>query len=112
MPLSTQDQATVSRPVETSAAFQSARREPKKGFVGLIYLVIGWFLENFIELMVITTGKRISRTEEPWLDCPLGDSVLIGAGIYEQIAHDENLELKIAPGAGLIADFDSLRGPT
>jgi hypothetical protein len=42
----------------------------------------------------------------------MGDSVLIGTGIYERIARDENLELRFAPDAGLIADFATLRGPT
>lgn len=52
------------------------------------------------------------RVEAPWLNCPLGDSVLIGTGIYERIAEEEHLELKQAPNAGLIADFEILRGPS
>src|SRR5262249_22666951 len=42
----------------------------------------------------------------------LGDSVLIGTGIYERIAQEENLELRNVPDAGLIADFEVLRGPS
>jgi len=35
----------------------------------------------------------------------------IGTGIYERIARDENLEIRVPPGAGLIPDFNALRGP-
>lgn len=93
-------------------AVRSEPRTSRKGLVGTIYLAIGRFLEIIIEWMVILLGRRVSRTEEPWLNCPLGDSVLIGAGIYEQIARDENLEMRMVPDAGLIADFETLRGAT
>src|SRR5215468_12596846 len=76
------------------------------------YRAIGWSLETFIELLVRSTGRRVRRADAPWLDCPLGDSVLIGTGIYDRIAREENLELREAPDAGLIADFAALRGPT
>ena len=76
-----------------------------------IHHVIGWCLEEFIELLVRAIGKRVTRADAPWLNCPLGDSVLIGTGIYERIAEDENLELRFAPNAGLIPDFALLRGP-
>jgi len=35
----------------------------------------------------------------------------IGTGIYERIAREENLEIKVPPGAGLIPNFNALRGP-
>ncbi len=76
-----------------------------------MHRAIGRLLEIIIEWMVIVLGRRVSRAEAPWLVCPLGDSVVIGAGIYEQIARDENLEMRIVPDAGLIATFESLRGP-
>lgn len=76
-----------------------------------MHRAIGRLLEIIIEWMVIVLGRRLSRAEAPWLVCPLGDSVVIGAGIYEQIARDENLEMRIVPDAGLIATFESLRGP-
>lgn len=91
---------------------QAAARERRKGLLGGIHVAIGRLLEIIIEWMVILLGRRVSRTEQPWLDSPLGDSVLIGAGIYEQIAHDEKLEIRVVPDAGLIADFDALRGPS
>jgi hypothetical protein len=95
-----------------ASAFQTAHREPRKGLLGVVYVAIGRLLEIIIEWMVIVLGRRVSLAEEPWLDTPLGDSVLIGAGIYEQIAREEQLEMRIVPDAGLIGDFDALRGPT
>lgn len=88
-----------------------ANREPRKGLVGALHAAIGRLLEIIIEWMVILLGRRVSRADEPWLNCPLGDKVLIGAGIYEQIAQDEHLEMRMVPDAGLIADFETLRGP-
>lgn len=99
-------------PAGSAAPFlKPALREPRKGIRGAVYLVIGRFLEIIIEWMVILTGRRVSRSEAAWLNCPLGDTVLIGAGIYEQIARDENLEIYSVPDAGLIADFTALGGP-
>lgn len=101
------ERAVPERPV-----LSTARREPRKGVLGAIHLCIGRLLEIIIEWMVILLGRRVSRAEEPWLNSPLGDSVLIGAGIYEKIAQDEHLEMQIVPDAGLIGDFDALHGPT
>jgi hypothetical protein len=88
-----------------------AQRQHRTGLLGGIHVAIGRLLEIIIEWMVILLGRRVSRAEAPWLDTPLGDSVLIGAGIYEQIAHDEHLQMRIIPDAGLIADFEVMRGP-
>ena len=79
---------------------------------GLFHRAIGWILEEFIELLVRVAGKRVRYSDAPWLNCPLGDSVLIGTGIYERIAQDEHLELRNVPDAGLIANFEVLRGPS
>jgi hypothetical protein len=87
---------------------QKTRSLPSSTF----YRAIGWSLETFIELLVRSTGRRVRRADAPWLDCPLGDSVLIGTGIYDRIAREENLELRHMPDAGLIADFSALRGPS
>src|SRR5215475_12150745 len=83
----------------------------RKDGPGFFHRTIGWVLEEFIELLVRVMGKRMRYTDAPWLKCPLGDSVLIGTGIYERIAHDENLELRNVPDAGLIANFELLRAP-
>ena len=77
----------------------------------MLYDLIAFFLEKGINLWVRTTGKRIRVGDEPWLRCPLGERGRIGTGIYERIAREENLEIKVPPGAGLIPDFNALRGP-
>jgi hypothetical protein len=76
-----------------------------------LYDVIAFFLESGIKIWVRTTGKRIREADAPWLRCPLGERGRIGTGIYERIARDENLQIQIPPGAGLIPDFNVLRGP-
>jgi hypothetical protein len=96
----------------TAPVLEPARCERRKGLLGAVHLAIGRLLEIIIEWMVILLGRRVSRSEAAWLNTPLGDSVLIGAGIYEQIARDENLEMRMVPDAGLIGDFETLRGPT
>src|SRR5438309_3582258 len=75
------------------------------------YDLVAFFLETGIKIWVRTTGKRIREAEAPWLCCPLGERGRIGTGIYERIARDENLQIQVPPGAGLIPDFNSLRGP-
>jgi hypothetical protein len=101
-----------SEPVTSvAAAPKLSSRKRSEGILGTVHLAIGRVLEIVIEGMVVLFGRRVRRSDAPWLDCPLGDSVLIGTGIYDKIAADENLALKIVPDAGLIADFDALRGP-
>src|SRR5271165_5200310 len=99
-------------PARSSQMLQSAPPQQRTGLVGLVYSTIGWVLETFISLMVRITGRRMRRSDAPWLDCPLGDSEHIGADIYERIAREENLELRLVPDAGLIAEFAALRGPS
>ena len=84
----------------------------RPALLSIVHRAVGWLLETAIEALVRVAGRRICVRDAPWLDCPLGDSVLIGTGIYERIAREENLELREAPDAGLIADFAALRGPT
>ena len=86
--------------------------EGKTGTRGALHRAIGWCLEEIIELLVRVAGKRVRRADAPWLNCPLGDSVLIGTGIYERIAREENLEIRHAANAGLISNFEVLRGPS
>jgi hypothetical protein len=99
---------TASPTNSVTADTQKSRSLPACAF----YRAIGWSLETFIELLVRFTGRRVRRADAPWLDCPLGDSVLIGTGIYDRIAREENLELRVMPDAGLIADFSALGGPS
>ena len=69
-------------------------------------------MEWFIELLVRVTGKRVSKAEAPWLDCFLGAPGLIGSGIYERIAAESGLRIRAPKDAGLISDFNTLRGPS
>jgi len=77
-----------------------------------LYDLIAFFLEGGIQIWVRITGKRIREADAPWLRCPLGERGRIGTGIYERIARDENLQIRVPPGAGLIPDFNALRGPS
>src|SRR5882757_1380966 len=92
-------------PTATPAATPAADKR------SMLYDLIAFFLEKGINLWVRTTGKRIRVGDEPWLRCPLGERGRIGTGIYERIAREENLEIKVPPGAGLIPNFNALRGP-
>lgn len=74
------------------------------GFTALLELGIEW--------MVRMTGRRIRRSDAPWLKCFMGEPGLIGTGIYQRIADQERLKLRMPPTAGLIPDFEALRGPT
>jgi hypothetical protein len=77
----------------------------------LFYDLIAFFLEGGIQIWVRVTGKRLGEADAPWLRCPLGERGRIGTGIYERIARDENLQIRVPAGAGLIPDFNTLRGP-
>lgn len=44
--------------------------------------------------------------------CYLGEPGLIGTGIYQRIAEHQQLKLRMPPSAGLIPDFEALRGPS
>jgi hypothetical protein len=82
------------------------------GLIGAIYAVISFFLEEGIHLWVLVTGKRIRVADCPWLAAPLGERGRIGVGIYERIATAEGLQIRMQPDAGLIPDFEFLRGPS
>lgn len=62
--------------------------------------------------MVRVTGRRIRRSDAPWLHCYLGKPGLIGTAVYQRIAQEEHLQLRNSPRAGLIPDFGVLRGPS
>ena len=79
---------------------------------GVFYSSFAFLLEIFIELMVRATGRRIRKSDAPWLHCYLGTPGLIGTGVYQRIAQEEHLQLRNSPNAGLITDFEVLRGPS
>jgi len=70
---------------------------------------IGDVLAACIRLMVRLIGRRVTREEAPWLNCPMGTSKLIGADFYHQLAIDEQLKIADEP-AGLLTDFSLLKG--
>jgi hypothetical protein len=74
--------------------------------------VIGCCLEWGIEILVRATGKRVPKAEAPWLHCFLGTAGRIGTGIYERIAAEANLRIEVREDAGLLPDFNALRGPS
>jgi len=83
-----------------------------RGLRGLVYSVLGYFLQKCIEWLVRLTGRRILKSRAAWLDCVIGRPGLIGAGIYDQIAKEQHLELTARDDAGLLPDFSSLAGPS
>src|SRR5260370_14387190 len=93
----------------TAAANQA--RQPATVKPSVLYDLSAFFLEGGIQIWVHITGKRIREADAAWLRCPLGERGRIGTGIYERIARDENLEIRVPSGAGLIPDFNALRGP-
>lgn len=88
---------------------QSERTSRRTGTV--VHSLFGSVLAWGIELLVRTTGRRVRRTDAPWLSCFLGGSGRIGAEIYERIAEVEHLELRKPAGAGLVPNFEALRAP-
>jgi hypothetical protein len=75
-----------------------------------IYSALGLLLEVSIEWLVRLTGRRIPKSEAPWLNCVIGKPGVIGTGVYQRIAEEERLKLSQPPDAGLIPDFEVLRG--
>jgi hypothetical protein len=86
--------------------------EPPTGIRAAVYSLFGLLLQVSIEWLVRLTGRKIRKTEAPWLDCVLGKPGVIGTGVYQRIAEEEKLEIGQPPDAGLIPDFENLRGPS
>jgi hypothetical protein len=63
-----------------------------------------------IRLWVRLTGRRVPKRAAPWLRCPMGPRGHIGAEFYEHLAHREHLQVRASPDAGLLTDFDALKG--
>src|ERR1700674_4872380 len=76
-----------------------------------LYDLIAFFLESGIQIWVRITGKRLREADAPWLRCPLGERGRIGTGIYERIARDENLQIRVPPGAGIRPFVISMNTP-
>jgi hypothetical protein len=102
----------MSLPPNQDAAATTRLNAPRSGIRAALYNATALLLETGIELWVRGTGKRIRKTDAPWLAAPLGEAGRIGTGIYERIAQAESLRIQIPPDAGEISDFRELRGPS
>jgi hypothetical protein len=45
--------------------------EPR-GVRGAVYSLLGYLLQKCIEWLVRLTGRRVLKTDAPWLDCVIG----------------------------------------
>lgn len=102
--------ANQTGPLPDAASLPVEEGEP--GIVRRIHDACAWALETGIEWMVRLSGRTIRRADAPWLDCVLGQRGAIGGGVYQRIAAMSHLELSTSPEAGLIEDFEALRGPS
>jgi len=103
--------ATSSTSNHIATAEDKAVSRPS-GFAGAFYSIISFFLEGGIQVWVRLTGKRLRKADAPWLSCPLGKRGRIGTAIYERIAREEHLQIRVPTNAGLIPDFNALNGPS
>lgn len=71
---------------------------------------IGTVAAAGIRQWIRMTGKRIARRDAPWLHCPMGPPDRIGAEFYTYLAEREHLHIRAADGAGLLPDFNALKG--
>jgi hypothetical protein len=72
--------------------------------------VIGSVTAAGIRSWVRLTGRRVSRKEAAWLECPMGPRGRIGSEFYAQLAESRRLKLLPATDHGLLPDFAALRG--
>src|ERR1041385_9035610 len=86
-------------------------RESSRGIASALHSLVGYALETGIHLWVRLTGKLVRKSDAPWLSAPIGGRERIGTEIYERVARDERLETRTPAGAGLLENFNSLRGP-
>ncbi len=94
---------------QLDVAASCAEPEPR-GLLGGIYSFFGLVLQLCIEWLVRLTGRRVRKEAAPWLNCVIGKPGLIGTRVYQRLAEEEGLELSTPAGAGLIPDFNALRG--
>lgn len=101
----------MTAPANRDAALLPSEAPSKLGVGAAVHGLISFLLEGGIHIWVRLTGRSIRKADAPWLSCPLGERGRIGTAIYERIAEHEKLEIRSDPNAGLILDFNSLRGP-
>jgi hypothetical protein len=70
----------------------------------------GHLVDRITQRWVQFTGRTVDIAgEHRWLAGPTGEPEGIGRDYFQEFAHKHSLE--IGPGAGLLDDFDMLRGP-
>jgi hypothetical protein len=106
--MSSQSQAST----KTEEKRRVSVEEQPTGVRAAVYSLLGLLLQVCIEWLVRLTGRKIRKSEAPWLACVLGKPGVIGTGVYQRIAEEEKLEIGQPTDAGLISNFESLRGPS
>ncbi len=71
---------------------------------------IGAMTAAGIRQWVRLTGKRIAKRDARWLDSPMGPPGQIGSEFYGYLAAHEHLDIRPTPDAGLLPNFDALKG--
>jgi hypothetical protein len=105
-------------PSESPATYRSAGapssspRAANNGLFAFAHNAIGLCMEWFIEILVRVIGKRVRKSDAPWLECFLGKPGPIGTSIYERIASESGLLIRAPKDAGLLSSFSMLRGPS
>jgi hypothetical protein len=84
-------------------------RAAPSGLAGFFHGIISFCLEGGTHLWVRLTGKLVRKSDAPWLVGPLCGRER--AGIYERVAREEGLLIRTPPHAGLLENFNLLRGP-
>jgi hypothetical protein len=74
--------------------------------------ICGWLLLRMIDAWLLLCGRRVRRSDVPWLVCPTGPADRIGEHWYEQLAHSEQLQITASSSAGLLPRFEDLKGPS
>src|SRR5438309_9244772 len=70
----------------------------------------GHLIDRITQRWVQFTGRPVDLSgDDRWLDGPIGEPTGIGSTFFQEFAHRCSLE--IVPGAGLLDDFEGLRGP-
>jgi hypothetical protein len=82
-----------------------------ENFTSGFYNAVGALLEHGIRFWVCLTGRLVDKSDVPWLNSPIGARGRIGNEFYGQLAEKEGLQIRKSADAGLLPDFDLLRGP-
>lgn len=69
---------------------------------------MGVLLKWLINLWIVTTGKKCSFVDFPWLRGPMGEQLLIGDTYYEDYAVKAGFVVEKAVDGGLVADFNGV----